>query len=149
MPPIQFFENIIKNLEKIFIEFKDVEIKFKSNKYFCGMCVANTYGEYYYIGKMRYKLTKTKSIILNQDAPNIMFTFLHECTHVITPEYERKVKDKWIRLDHSDKFYTNFMKIIQIANQLKIIELNCTIKELKKLDDSNANIKSDLSRFIK
>jgi hypothetical protein len=149
MKSIQFFENIIRDFEKIFVEFKDVKVKFKSNDFFCGMCVGEPYGEYYFIGKMRYKLTKTKSIILNQQSPNIVFTFLHECSHVITPQYERKVKNEWIRLDHSDKFYVNFMKIIEIANHLGIIELRCTIKELKKLDDSNANTKSDLARFTK
>lgn len=40
---------------------------------------------------MRYRLTKTKSI-LNQDDKNIIFTLLQECANVITPEYERKVK---------------------------------------------------------
>lgn len=148
MYSIHFFENIIKNLEKIFVEFKDVKIKFKSNELFYGMCIGESYGEYYYIGKMRYRLTRIKSIILNPNKPNILFTFLHECSHVITPNYERKVKNQWIRLDHSDKFYINFNKIIKIANDLKIINLNCTIKELKKLDDSNANIKSDYTRFL-
>lgn len=143
----QFFESIIKNFEKVFVEFKNVKIKFKSNEYFCGMCVSEPYGEYFYIGKMRYRLTKIKSIILNPNSPNLIFTFLHECSHVITPYYERKVKNNWIRLDHSDKFYANFMKIIQIANELKIIDLKCTIRELKKLDDSNTNVKSDYTRF--
>jgi hypothetical protein len=41
------------------------------------------------------------------------------------------------------------MKIIEIANNLGIINLNCDIKKLKILDKSKLNTKSDLQRFNK
>jgi hypothetical protein len=61
-------------------------------------------------------------------------TLLHEISHAITPYYERKVKDMWIRIDHSDKFYKNFHKIVLQAYDLKIIDRLYTISELKKID---------------
>lgn len=61
--------------------------------------------------------------------------------------YERKVKNSWIRLDHSDKFYTNIIKILNLAYELKIIDYRYTIKELKRKDGFRENHLSDIQRF--
>lgn len=45
----------------------------------------------------------------------MIFTLLHEITHAIVPYHERKVKEKWIRIDHSDKFYKCFLEILNYA----------------------------------
>lgn len=144
---IEYFENILKQFSKIYEELKDVKIKFQSHDLFKGYCNSIPIGEYEHIGKMRYKQKKTISITINPDLPDKLFVFLHEMTHAITPYYERKVKNEWIRLDHSDKFYTNFHKVMEIAFKLNIVDNVYDMKELKRRDESSENIKSDLMRF--
>lgn len=147
MVTIEYFENILKEFAKIYEEFKNVKVKFQEHDIFKGYCTSYPIGDYGYVGKMRYKLKKTTAITINPKLQDVTFVFLHEMSHVITPYYERKVKNEWIRLDHSDKFYTNFHKVIEIAYKLKIINTMYDMKELKRRDESSDNIKSDLIRF--
>lgn len=100
-----------------------------------------------HIGKMRYKNSITSCITLLENDKNIMFTFFHEVTHAITPYYERKVKNSWIRMDHSDKFYKNFMDIMKYAYEKKYILRTYTLTELKRRDNYKENVKSDRVRF--
>lgn len=141
------YQDILKQFSETFSELKDVKVKFKQIDKFVGYCNSKSYGEFYYVKKMRYKLKTTSSILINPDATDKTFVFLHEMTHAITPYYERKVKDKWIRIDHSDKFYKNFQIVMDMAYKMKIIDKTYTLKELKKRDNCNENFKSDIKRF--
>ena len=67
--------------------------------------------------------------------------------HAVTPYCERKVKNQWIRFDHSHLFYNNFLDIINIAYSLNIIDRTYTLKELKQKDEMKLQFKSDMRRF--
>ena len=127
---LKFYKGIYKKLEPVYIKILP-EIK---NTNCIGRCNLETYGDFMFIGKMRYKKTKANYIELTQSDKNITFTLLHEISHAITPYYERKVKNEWIIVDHSDKFYKNFLEITKIAYENKIIDKEYTLKMLKRED---------------
>ena len=65
-------------------------------------------------------------------------------THAITPQLERKVKNEYIRIDHSRLFYENFLELLNLAYKLKYINFTFSnIKELMIKDNRNENIKND------
>lgn len=145
---LSLLTNIINEYSKTHPELSGVEIKIaKGNDTFIGYCHSEPYGEYVRVGKMRYKRVITSRITLTENDPNMLFTFFHEMTHAITPQYERKVKNNWIRMDHSDKFYKNFYEVMQTAYQKKIICKEYTLSELKRRDGCQENIRSDRARF--
>lgn len=127
---LKFYKGIYKELESVHIKILP-EIK---NTNCIGRCNLETYGDFMFVGKMRYKKTKANYIELTQSDKNITFTLLHEISHAITPYYERKVKNEWIILDHSDKFYKNFLEITKIAYENKIIDKEYTLEMLKRED---------------
>ena len=70
----------------------------------------------------------------------LLFIFIHECSHAITPHRERKVKNKFIRIDHSREFYENFLKLLNIAYNNKLINQKFNnIEELMKKDKRKEN----------
>lgn len=145
---LETLNNITRELSINYPVLKNVKIKIvQNNGIFIGKCDSVPYGEYMYIGKMRYKNSITSCITLLETDKNIMFTFFHEITHAITPYYERKVKNNWIRMDHSDKFYKNFMDIMKYAYEKKYINKTYNLSELKKRDNYKENVKSDRQRF--
>ena len=143
------FNGMIKEFSLVYPELKDVKLKIIKNDDYIGACNSVYYGEFFYIGKMRYKMQKTDSIFLTENDKNIMLSFLHEIAHAITPYYERKVKNIWIRMDHSDKFYKNFFDIVSLAYQKKFITKMISMSELKKQDEYKRNILNDRVKYIK
>lgn len=142
------YNAIIKEFSKIYPSLENINVVIvKNNKEFVGKCTSESYGDYVYIGKMRYKNSVTSCISLTETASDMTFVFFHEMTHAITPYYERKVKSQWVRMDHSDKFYKNFMDIMKIAYEKKYIGREYSLQELKKRDGYMENIKSDRNRF--
>ncbi len=127
---LKFYQKIYPILEPVYIKLVP---KIKNSN-----CVGRTMtvpvGEFMIVGKMRYVNIKPQYIELTQNDKNIIFTLLHEITHGITPHYERKVKEQWIVMDHSDKFYTNFLQIMNIAYENEIIDKKYTLTMLKKED---------------
>ena len=99
-----------------------------------GKCELTLIGEFINIGKMRYRHVIPDFIQLTENDKDITFTLLHEISHAITPYYERKVKDQWICMDHSDKFYKNYLDVVKIAFFNKIIDKEYDMKALKIRD---------------
>lgn len=83
---------------------------------------------------MRFRQVVSEYIQLEENEKDIIFTLLHEISHAITPYFERKVKDKWIIVDHSDKFYDNFLTVLTIAFEKNIINKKYDLKSLKIRD---------------
>ena len=112
-------------------------------------------GEYINVKKGRILNIIPKSIILTtaaleKEEKDLIFIFIHECTHCITPHREKKVKDSYIRIDHSRQFYENFFILIKIANKSKYFDQTFeSIEELMKRDNRNENISNDLKIYEK
>jgi len=121
---------ILNEFKKIYPELSLVKIKYFSHDNFIGCCETTKYGDFTYEGKFRYQLIIPKIIKLKTQDEAIIFTLLHEIAHAITPYYERKIKNEWIRLDHSDKFYKNFHKIMLDAYEMKIVDKQFTLKKI-------------------
>jgi hypothetical protein len=127
-------KNILDAFKKFYPQLNNVKLLFQeNNKFNIAQCEVEPYGDHIYIGKMRYKFIIPKTILLSHEK-NIVMSLLHEITHAITPQYERKIKNEWIILDHSNKFYQNFLIICNIAYKQKIINKQFNIKELYKFD---------------
>lgn len=130
--------------------FKHIEIETCSyNKLYIARCIVDTEGDYNVIKKGRILNIIPKKIILSDIAlkkkdEDLLFIFIHECTHAITPQVERKVKNEYVRIDHSRLFYENFLKLLNLAYELKYINYTFSnIKELMTKDNRNENIKND------
>jgi Zn-dependent peptidase ImmA (M78 family) len=144
------FKNILRAFSKIYAQLENVKLKTElSHDSFQGYCVSEEVGEFTYAGKMRMKNTITQYIAIDttNDPANVLFTFLHEMAHAITPYCERKVKNTWVRLDHSDRFYKNFFDIMEIAFAKGFVNIPYTMRELKKKDEMDQQYKSDMKRF--
>ena len=135
---------------------KDVTIDtMKYNNLFVARCLVDRIGEYISVKKGRILNIVPKKIILTSAAlgkneKDLIFIFIHECTHCITPHREKKVKDSYIRIDHSRQFYDNFLKLIEIANKTKYYEQTFgSIEELMKRDNRKENISNDLKMYKK
>lgn len=150
----------INKLLNIFSEtyplLKDVVIETEeySNLY-VAKCMVDKIGEYINVKKGRILNIIPKSIILTtaaleKEEKDLIFIFIHECTHCITPHREKKVKDSYIRIDHSRQFYENFFILIKIANKSKYFDQTFeSIEELMKRDNRNENISNDLKIYEK
>jgi len=150
----------INKLLNVFSEtyplLKDVVIETEeySNLY-VAKCMVDKIGEYINVKKGRILNIIPKSIILTtvaleKEEKDLIFIFIHECTHCITPHREKKVKDSYIRIDHSRQFYENFFILIKIANKSKYFDQTFeSIEELMKRDNRKENISNDLKIYEK
>ena len=87
-------------------------------------------------------------MVMNKNRENMLFIFIHECTHGITPQRERKVKNSYIRIDHSRQFYENFLELLSYAYELNYISYKFNnIEELMKRDNRQENVKNDLKLY--
>ena len=135
---------------------KDVVIETEeySNLY-VAKCMVDKIGEYINVKKGRILNIIPKSIILTtaaleKEEKDLIFIFIHECTHCITPHREKKVKDSYIRIYNSRQFYENFFILIKIANKSKYFDQTFeSIEELMKRDNRNENISNDLKIYEK
>ena len=136
--------------------FKNVEIETCTyNNLYIARCMVDVIGDYEQIKKGRIINVLPKKIILSDVAlkkkeEDLLFIFIHECTHAITPRVERKVKNEYIRIDHSRLFYENFLELLDLAYNL--IYINYTFSNIKELmirDNRNENIKNDYKIYSK
>jgi len=135
---------------KIYPCFKHIDIETCSyNNLYIARCVGDITGDYKIIKKGRIINILPKKIILSDVAlkkkdEDLLFIFIHECTHAITPRVERKVKNEYVRIDHSRLFYENFLELLNVAYNLKYINYTFSnIKELMIRDNRNENMKND------
>ena len=141
---------------KIYPCFKHVDIETCSyNNLYIARCVGDITGDYKIIKKGRIINILPKKIILSDVAlkkkeDDLLFIFIHECTHAITPRVERKVKNEYVRIDHSRLFYEKFLELLNVAYNLKYINYTFSnIKELMIRDNRNENMKNDYKIYSK
>lgn len=146
--------NLLNEFSKKYPQLKNVSIeRIPYNNLYIARCLVDKIGDYINVKKGRIinviprKILLT-DIVLNKKRENMLFIFIHECTHGITPQRERKVKNSYIRIDHSRQFYENFLELLTYAYELKYIsyKLN-SVEELMKRDNRKENAKNDLKLY--
>ena len=112
---------------KYYPNLKNIELEIEQyNNLYIARCLVDKVGDYINVKKGRILNIIPKKIIMTdvvmeKKDEELLFIFIHECTHAITPHRERKVKNKFIRIDHSREFYENFLKLLNIAYNNKVI----------------------------
>jgi hypothetical protein len=146
--------NLLAIFSKYYPDLKNVNVEItKYNNLYIARCLVDKVGEYINVKKGRILNITPKKIIMTEVAMNkkeddLLFTFIHECTHAITPHRERKVKNKFIRIDHSRHFYENFLKLLNIAFDNKIIKQKYNnLEELMKKDNRKENANNDFKLY--
>ena len=146
--------NLLNEFSKKYPQLKNVSIeRIPYNNLYIARCLVDKIGDYINVKKGRIinviprKILLT-DIVLNKKRENMLFIFIHECTHGITPQRERKVKNSYIRIDHSRQFYENFLELLTYAYELNYIsyKLN-SVEELMKRDNRKENAKNDLKLY--
>ena len=146
--------NLLNDFSKKYPQLKNVNIEFVPyNNLYIARCLVDKIGDYINVKKGRIinviprKILLT-NIVLNKKRENMLFIFIHECTHGITPQRERKVKNSYIRIDHSRQFYENFLELLSYAYELNYISYKFnSVEELMKRDNRNENVKNDLKLY--
>ena len=151
---MDILKELLTEFSKKYPELKNVNIEIiPYNNLYIARCLVDVVGNYIPIKKGRIlniiprKILLT-NIVLNKKTEDMIFIFIHECTHGITPHMERKVKNKYIRIDHSRQFYENFLDLLLFAYELKYISHKYnSIDELMKRDNRNENMKNDFKLY--
>ena len=139
---------------KYYPNLKNIELEIvQYNNLYIARCLVDKVGDYINVKKGRILNIIPKKIIMTdvvmeKKDEELLFIFIHECTHAITPHRERKVKNKFIRIDHSREFYENFLKLLNIAYNNKVIcqKFN-NIEELMQKDKRKENVNNDLKLY--
>ena len=146
--------NLLTIFSKYYPNLKNIEIEIgKYNNLYIARCLVNKTSDYINVKKGRILNIIPKKIIMTDVAMKkkdneLLFIFIHECSHAITPHRERKVKNKFIRIDHSREFYENFLKLLNIAYNNKLINQKFNnIEELMKKDKRKENANNDLKLY--
>jgi hypothetical protein len=147
-------KELLELFSKTYSQFENVKITvIPYNYYYIAICLVDKVGDYIKVKKTRILNVIPKEIVMTDVAMNkkeneLLFIFIHECSHGITPHIERKVKKEYIRIDHSRQFYISFFKLLQIAYDNKLIDyIPKNIKELMKKDNRKDNIKNDFRLY--
>ena len=146
--------NLLNEFSKKYPQLKNVSIEhIPYNNLYIARCLVDKIGDYINVKKGRIinviprKILLT-DIVLNKKRENMLFIFIHECTHGITPQRERKVKNSYIRIDHSRQFYENFLELLNYAYELNYISYKFnSVEELMKRDNRKENAKNDLKLY--
>lgn len=146
--------DLLKEFSKKYPLLKNVSIEhIPYNNLYIARCLVDKIGDYINVKKGRIidvmprKILLT-DIVLNKKRDDMLFIFIHECTHAITPQRERKVKNNYIRIDHSRQFYENFLELISYAHELNYISYKFnSVEELMKRDNRKENFKNDLKIY--
>ena len=146
--------NLLNDFSKKYPQLKNVNIeRIPYNNLYIARCLVDKIGNYINVKKGRIinviprKILLT-DIVLNKKRENMLFIFIHECTHGITPQRERKVKNSYIRIDHSRQFYENFLELLSYAYELNYISYKFnSVEELMRRDNRQENVKNDLKLY--
>ena len=146
--------NLLTVFSKYYPNLENIELEIvKYNNLYIARCLVDKVGDYINVKKGRIlniipkKIIMTDVVMKKKDE-ELLFIFIHECTHAITPHRERKVKNKFIRIDHSRDFYENFLKLLNIAYNNKVIYQKFNnIEELMQKDKRNENVNNDLKLY--
>ena len=146
--------NLLNDFSKKYPQLKNVNIELVPyNNLYIARCLVDKIGDYINVKKGRIinviprKILLTE-MVMNKNRENMLFIFIHECTHGITPQRERKVKNSYIRIDHSRQFYENFLELLSYAYELNYISYKFnSVEELMKRDNRKENVKNDLKLY--
>ena len=151
----------LHSLQKVFTSYysqlKNVEIEtVEYNNNYIARCIAEPVGDYIH-NKTKERLMKIvpqkiliTDVAMKKKQQDLIFLFIHECAHGITPRVERLYKNKYVRTDHSRHFYENFFTLIQIAYQHNYLDHQfSSIEELMTKDNRKENIKNDRKLYLK
>jgi hypothetical protein len=145
---------LLQEFSKQYPLLKDIVIEITQyNHLYIAMCLVDKVGDFIPVKKGRIRNVVPTKIILSDVAiqkkeDDLLFLFIHECTHGITPQRERKVKNGYIRIDHSRHFYENFLQLLSIAYHSNYISYNYTnIDEIMKRDNRMENVKNDMKLY--
>ena len=125
------------------------------NNLYLARCIGDCSGDFIPVKKGRIQnITPTKIILTERvfdlSLEKLLILFTHECSHGITPRRERKVKNQFIRIDHSRQFYENFLLLIQIANHNNIIHTTFeNVEQLMNFDNRKDNVTNDYRLYKK
>ena len=146
--------SLLKEFSKKYPQLKNVNIELiPYNNLYIARCLVDKVGNYIEVKKGRIinvipKKILLTDIVMNKKSDDMIFIFIHECTHGITPQRERRVKNNYIRIDHSRQFYENFLELLSYAYDLKYISYKYnTVEELMKRDNRQENSKNDLKLY--
>ena len=147
-------QKILHDLSTKYPELRQVKLEIVPyNNLYIARCLVDKDGDYIEVKKGRIinviprKIMLT-NIVLNKKYDDMVFIFIHECTHGITPQRERKVKNNYIRIDHSRQFYENFMDLLSYAYELKHISYKFdNIEDLMRRDNRKENSKNDMKLY--
>ena len=147
-------EQLLKVFSQTYPQLQNVEIEVAQNDTtFVARCLVEIVGDFIQVKKGRIRPVAPQKIMITEcaflkDPQDLLFIFIHECTHGITPQRERKVKNNYIRIDHSRDFYNNFFELLKIAEANKFLSQPFTsVEEIMKKDNRKGNMSSDLERF--
>lgn len=146
--------NLLTVFTKNYPNLKNIKLEIsKYNNLYIAKCLVDKVGDYINVKKGRILNIIPRKIIMTDIAMNkkeedLLFIFIHECTHCITSHREKKVKNNFIRIDHSRQFYENFSKLLEIAYNNKFISKKYnSIEELMKRDNRKENVKNDFKLY--
>ena len=146
--------SLLNEFSKKYPQLKNVQVEIVPyNNLYIARCLVDKVGNYIHVKKGRIlnvipKKILLTNVVLNKKYDDMIFIFIHECAHGITPQRERKVKNAYIRIDHSRQFYENFLELLLFAYELKYISYKYdNIEELMKRDNRNENAKNDLRLY--
>lgn len=85
--------------------------------------------------KNKYRQCSIKVVNIEiVDHGDKVFTLIHEISHALVPHYEKKVKGKYIHVEHSHMFYEKFHELLKVAYDNSIVNKMYDLKKLKLVD---------------
>ena len=147
-------EQLLLVFSKTYPQLQNVNIEVSPNDTtFVARCLVDIVGDFIQVKKGRIRPVAPQKILITQEAflkdpQELLFIFIHECTHGITPQRERKVKNNYVRIDHSRDFYNHFLELLKIAETHQFLNRSYkSVEEIMKKDNRKENMDSDLQRF--
>lgn len=147
-------EQLLQVFSKTYPQLQNVSLEVSPNDTtFVARCLVEIDGDFIQVKKGRIRPVVPRKIIITQEAfqkdpQDLLFIFIHECTHGITPQRERKVKNTYVGIDHSRDFYNHFFELLKIAESHQFLNQSYTsVEEIMKKDNRKENMDSDLRRF--
>ena len=110
-------EKLLRLFSQTYPQLQNVDIDIiPDNPTFVAQCLVEAEGDFIPVKKGRVRLVTPQKILITKcaflkDSQELLFIFIHECSHGITSQRERKVKNNYIPMDHSRDFYNNFFSI--------------------------------------
>ena len=139
-------QKLLKIFSKTYPHLENVEIELvPDNSIFVAQCLVEVVGKFIQVKKGRIRSVVPQKILITKcaflkDSQELLFIFIHECSHGITSQRERKVKNNYIPMGPSRDFYNNFFKLLKIAEENKFLNYSFnSVEEIMKKDNQKEN----------